>query len=149
MAKLNRLFGKNAIYFYNVAKGMDTSRVTPRSGVKSISNQRTLGKTINDEKEIKETLDHLADMIFKRLKKSKLEFKTVTIHIPFDAKTFHSKSISLKFYSDSMEVLKKTAHQLWDEYISPEITSVRRISLKVTNLREKSKQKELTDFFKK
>ncbi|MFX1453046.1 MAG: DNA polymerase IV, partial [Promethearchaeota archaeon] len=108
LEKLTRLFGKNAIYFYNVAKGIDSSPVKPRSGIKSISNQRTFPLAIDDEKTIKETLSNLAERIHKRLIKGNLEFKTVTINIPFDVKTFHSKSISLKQFSNSLETLIKT-----------------------------------------
>lgn len=149
LEKLKKIFGKNAIYFYNVARGIDDSRVKPRSEVKSISNQKTFIESINDEKIIKETLDSLANRIFNQLKKSNLEFKTVTINIPFDAKNFHSKSISLKHYSNSLETIIKTAHQIWDEYIAPEISSIRRISLKISNLRKiKSTQKDLTYWFR-
>ena len=149
LQKLKKLFGKNAIYFYNVAKGIDQSPVMPRSGVKSISNQRTFSKAVEGEKSIKETIVKLAERIYNRLKKGNLEFKTVTINIPFDVKTFHSKSISLKHYSNSLGTIINTANQIWDENIAPEITSIRRISLKISNLRKiKTTQKDLTYWFK-
>ncbi len=149
LQKLKKLFGKNAIYFYYVANGIDQSRVMPRSGIKSISNQKTFSKPIADEKTIKETILKLAERIYKRLKKGNLEFKTVTINIPFDVKTFHSKSISLKHYSNSLETIINTANQIWDENIAPEITSIRRLSLKISNLRKiQTKQKDLTYWFK-
>ncbi|MFX1452779.1 MAG: hypothetical protein ACFFCM_18220, partial [Promethearchaeota archaeon] len=87
------------------------------------------------------------ERIHKRLIKGNLEFKTVTINIPFDVKTFHSKSISLKQFSNSLETLIKTANQIWDENIASVVTSIRRISLKISNLRKMKKQKDLSFWF--
>jgi len=146
--KLKRIFGKSGIYFYNIARGIDNSKVKPRTGVKSISNQRTFRETISNNDIIKEKLDELSELIFKRLKKGNFEFKTITINVPFDAKKFHSKSISLNHYSSSLETIKKAAYQIWEEFIAPEVKGVRRISLKVSNLRRRTKQKDLTYWFK-
>ncbi|MHA1380481.1 MAG: DNA polymerase IV [Candidatus Helarchaeota archaeon] len=149
LERLKRILGKNGIYFYNIARGIDDSKVKPRSRIKSISNQKTFVEAISKDKDIKEYLDELAKKIYKRLMMSSLEFKTVTINVPFGLKAFHSKSISLKQYSNSLEIIKKTAHKIWDENISPEVSSIRRISLKLSNLRKKSKQRTLPFYFKK
>lgn len=148
LEKLKQIFGKKGLYFYNVANGIDDTPVRLRSEKKSISKQKTFLKSIEDQNIVKKTLDDLSEIIYNQLKKLNIEFKTVTINVPFDFGNVHSRSITLKNFTNSLDILKKTAFQIWDLYFSKDFTSIRRIALKISNLiKIVIKQKDLTFWF--
>ncbi len=81
---LRKNFGKMGPHFYNLAHGIDDRKVQAQNRVKSVSNEHTFGKDIDDRNLIMGTLLKLAEKVGYRLRKKKLYGKTVHLKIRYE-----------------------------------------------------------------
>lgn len=95
-AHLLRLsFGEWGELLAHRARGEDLRRVTPREEVKSISREHTFEEDVSDVSLLESTLVSLAEDVCRRLRRKRLEARTVTVKIRYSDFVTHTCSHTL------------------------------------------------------
>lgn len=137
---LTRHFNKSGIYYYNIVRGIHNSEVKPNRIRKSVAAEHTFQTNLTSEVFLLEQLDKIADEIEKRLKKSKVAGKTITLKIKYSDFTQQTRSKTLPlFVKEKALVLDTVKDLLYQEKIK---NSVRLLGISVTNLNINTKKKE-------
>ena len=97
------------------ARGEDPCLVTPREPVKSISRETTFDEDTTDTGLLESTLLALAEDVGRRLRKKKLEARTVTVKIRYADFVTHTRSRTLLRPLDIDELFFKEALALFRE----------------------------------
>jgi DNA polymerase-4 len=136
---LDEHFGKSGRYYYHVVRGIHNSEVKPNRTRKSLAAERTFNENLSSEIFMLEKLDHIAEEVFKRLKKSNVAGKTVTLKIKYSDFTLQTRSKTLSYYiSDKSMVLETAKELLYQEKLS---NSVRLLGISLSNLNTETKKK--------
>ena len=116
---LQKKFGKMGQQFYNLAHGIDNRKVHAESAVKSVSNEHTFGKDVDDADLIMSTLLKLSEKVGYRLRKKHLRGKTVHLKMRYDDFNTLTRNRTLMQNFNSTETIYKTVKNLFEEnYIS-------------------------------
>lgn len=89
---LEQYFGKSGSHFYDIVRGIQKSKVVPDRIRKSIAAERTFSKDLGSEQFMLDQLDRIADELEKRLIKSKVKGKTITLKIKYSDFTQQTRS---------------------------------------------------------
>jgi DNA polymerase-4 len=131
-------FGKSGRHYYYVVRGIHTSEVTPNRIRKSLAAERTFSKNLSSEIFMLEKLEHIAEEVSKRLNKSKVSGKTVTLKIKYSDFTLQTRSKTLPYYiSEKGIILETTKDLLYQEKLN---NSVRLLGISLSNLNTDSKK---------
>ena len=131
-------FGKSAGYYYHVVRGIHTSEVKPHRIPKSVGSERTFGENLSSEIFICERLDHIAEELERRLKKSGIAGKTVTLKIKYSDFTLNTRSRTLNYFIADKKRIMETARQLlYQEKLQ---NSVRLLGISLANLNTEDKE---------
>jgi len=146
--RLIEAFGRNlGTYFHKASIGIDDEPVQERSGVESISRISTLKKNTRDLELITEKTNHLCDQVYEHLAQSGLSFKSVGIVAVMTDMSILSRSETFENPTDDLEVLKKTAKELFERLLKESELEARRVGVKVFNfVKKQEEQKQLTSF---
>jgi DNA polymerase-4 len=140
---LDQNFGKSGSYYYHVVRGVHTSQVKPNRIRKSLAAERTFHKNLSSEIFMLEKLDHIAEEVSKRLNKSKVSGKTVTLKIKYSDFTLQTRSKTLPYFvSDKTIILETAKDLLYQEKLS---NSVRLLGISLSNLNTKTNEPKLTE----
>ncbi|MEN1784025.1 MAG: DNA polymerase IV [Bacteroidota bacterium] len=129
---LNQHFGKHGAYYYNVVRGIHLSAVKPHRIPKSMGAERTFSENLSSEVFMLEKLENIANELERRLKKSKVSGKTVTLKIKYSDFTVHTRSKTLPYYIADKALIVDTAKELL--YQSSIDSSVRLLGISMSNL---------------
>ncbi len=133
-------FNKSGAYYYQIVRGIYHSEVKPNRIRKSIAAEHTFKTNLTSEVFLLEQLEKIADEIEKRLKKSKVAGKTITLKIKYSDFTQQTRSKTLPlFIKEKALVLDTVKKLLYQEKIK---NSVRLLGISVTNLNINTKKKE-------
>ncbi|HLP59299.1 MAG TPA: DNA polymerase IV, partial [Candidatus Deferrimicrobium sp.] len=88
--ELTRHFGKAGDFYYDIAQGLDDRPVNPHRERKSIGQEQTLSRDIDDRQEMLEILGKLALGIEEYMKQKAVKGRTITLKIKY----FDFKSIT-------------------------------------------------------
>ncbi len=144
---LSQNFGKSGRYYYYVVRGVHTSEVKPNRIRKSLAAERTFSKNLSSEIFMLEKLEHIAEEVSKRLNKSKVSGKTVTLKIKYSDFTLQTRSKTLPYYvSEKAIILETTKDLLYQEKLN---NSVRLLGISLSNLNTDSKKPKPSDKEKK
>ncbi|WP_345006172.1 DNA polymerase IV [Snuella lapsa] len=136
---LNDHFGKSGRYYYYVVRGIHTSEVKPNRIRKSLAAERTFKENLSSEIFMLEKLDHIADEVSRRLIKSKVSGKTVTLKIKYSDFTLQTRSKTLPYFISDKELIFETAKELlYQEKLN---NSVRLLGISLSNLNTEPKKK--------
>lgn len=153
LEKLVKRFGKVlGVYFYNAAKGIDTSPVQERGIVESISHIPTLKEDTKDLDTILEEAYKICTDIYERARELKLNFKTVTAQLILQDMSTPSRSKTFETPIERLETLKETTEELFQKLLDeiPEELKARRIGVKISNFSVgRQAQKHITEFVDK
>ena len=95
-------YGKAGNYFYNVVRGIDERPVVSHRERKSIGAERTFETDLTDLAEVKEKLDAIIDIMWKRCEAKEKKGKTVTLKLRFaDFSTITRSNTSNKGFKKS------------------------------------------------
>lgn len=83
LAVLQQHFGKGALFFYNIAQGIDERLVTPHRESKSIGTETTYAQDLEKSDEIYQQLKELLDQALLKVHAKKLYARTLTIKIKY------------------------------------------------------------------
>ena len=139
---LEKHFKNSAQYYYNIARGIHNSAVKPNRTVKSFGAERTFNENLSSEIYLEERLLNIAQELEKRLQKSKISGRTVTLKIKYSDFSLQTRSKTLQYYISDKHLLFDVAKELlYQERLK---NSVRLIGISVNNLNnEEKKAKEI------
>ena len=136
-------FGKSGSYYYHVVRGIHNSEVKPHRIPKSVGAERTFSENLSSEIFMLERLEHIAEELERRLAKSKIAGKTITLKIKYSDFTLNTRSKTLPYFvSDKNLILETSKELLYQEELQ---NSVRLLGISLANLntdKKKTKPKE-------
>jgi DNA polymerase-4 len=137
---LDEHFGKSGRYYYYVVRGIHNSEVKPNRIRKSLAAERTFNENLSSEIFMLEKLDKIAKEVSKRLEKSKVAGKTVTLKIKYSDFTLQTRSKTLPYFMSDKSVILETAKDLlYQEKLS---NSVRLLGISMSNLNTEKPKKQ-------
>lgn len=134
-------FGKSGAYYYNIVRGIQHSKVQPEHTRKSLAAERTFNENISSEVFMLERLEQIAAEVERRLQKSKVAGKTITLKIKYSDFTLQTRSRTLPLYISSKELILENVKDLL--FQSSMKDSVRLLGISISNLNNEEKKKEL------
>jgi DNA polymerase-4 len=138
---LSQHFGKSGQHFYNIVRGIQYFEVKPDRERKSVGAERTFSKDIREGQFMSDELRKIANEIEKRLTKTKLEGRTVTLKIKYQDFTQQTRSKTFeKFVSDAETIYEVGVDLLSRDELKD---SVRLLGLTVSNLNNPTKEKDV------
>ncbi len=138
---LEENFGKSGGFYYNVVRGIHNSKVKPTRIQKSLAAEHTFSENISSEIFMLERLEEIAEEVERRLHKSKIAGKTVTLKIKYRDFTLQTRSKTLPLFIASKELILEAVQELLFQEKMKE--SVRLLGISISNLNnEKPKKTE-------
>ncbi|MCX8150334.1 MAG: DNA polymerase IV [Candidatus Bathyarchaeota archaeon] len=146
--RLIEIFGRAlGVYFHSAANGIDNEAVVEAGEAESISRIATLKEDTRDFEVIIQKINQLTEEIYKELDQKKLTYKQITIIAVRIDLTTRSRSLTLEKSTKGIEALRRHTRELLEKYLNESDLPVRRIGVKVAQLRkEEKKQQQLTSF---
>jgi DNA polymerase IV len=136
---LDENFGKSGRYYYYVVRGIHNSEVKPNRIRKSLAAERTFSENLSSEIFMLEKLEHIAEEVSRRLSKSKVAGKTITLKIKYSDFTLQTRSKTLQYYVSDKSIILETAKDLlFQEKLS---NSLRLLGISLSNLNTETKKK--------
>ncbi|MFC4741082.1 DNA polymerase IV [Flavobacterium ponti] len=139
---LEKHFKNSAQYYFNISRGIHNSQVKPNRTVKSFGAERTFNENLSSEVYMEERLMNIATELEKRLQKSKISGRTITLKIKYSDFSLQTRSKTLQYYISDKHLLFDVAKELlYQERLKD---SVRLLGISVNNLNnEQKKTKEI------
>ena len=138
---LNKHFGKSGQFYYNVVRGIHNSPVKTHRIRKSLAAERTFNKNLSSEIFMLEKLEHIAEEVAKRLDKSHVAGKTVTLKIKYSDFSLQTRTRTLNYYVRDKHIILDVAKDLL--YQEKPRESVRLLGISLSNLNTDPKKKKL------
>lgn len=138
---LERNFGKSGKHYYYIVRGIHNSEVKPNRIRKSLAAERTFNENLSSEIFMLEKLEHIAAEVSKRLNKSKVAGKTITLKIKYSDFTLQTRSKTLPYFIADKDVILETAKELL--YQEKMNNSVRLLGISLSNLNTEKKAKKI------
>lgn len=136
---LEKTFGKNGLFYYQIVRGIQNSEVKPKRSPKSLGAERTFEDNISSEVFLISKIQNIAEELEKRLKKRKVAGKTITLKLKYGDFQLQTRSKTLPYFVSEKSLLVETAKELlYQEKIKK---SVRLIGIAVSNLNTKKGSK--------
>jgi len=134
-------FGKSGLSYYYIVRGIHNSEVKPNRIRKSLAAERTFTENLSSEVFMLEKLQLIAEEVAKRLGKSKVAGKTITLKIKYSDFTLQTRSKTLPYFVSNAEIILDTAKDLlYQEKMS---NSVRLLGISLSNLNTIKKPKKI------
>ncbi len=130
---LEMLFGDYGIALRQRAQGIDNRPVVSEHDVKSVSNEVTFAKDIDDENELVQTLRFLSEKVGRRLRKASLGGSTIHIKLRWSDFTTITRQVTLPSRTNLDQEIFKTALSLFNDHW-PKGKPVRLMGVGVSNL---------------
>lgn len=131
-------FGKSGRYYYYVVRGIHNSEVKPNRIRKSLAAERTFNENLSSEVFMLEKLEHIAKEVSRRLTKSNVSGKTVTLKIKYSDFTLQTRSKTLPYFiNDKALILDAAKDLLYQEKLN---NSVRLLGISLSNLNTEAKK---------
>jgi len=140
---LSQHFGKSGSFYFKVVRGVHNSEVKPHRTPKSVGAERTFNENLSSEVFMLERLEQISEELERRLKKSKLAGKTITLKIKYSDFTLQTRSKTLPYFVAEKTLLFETAKDLlYQEELQ---NSVRLLGISLANLNTDKKTKKLKE----
>ena len=136
-------FGKSGPYYYHVVRGIHNSEVKPHRIPKSVGAERTFNENLSSEVFMLERLEHIAQELERRLTKSKVAGKTITLKIKYSDFTLNTRSKTMPYFIADKDLILETAKALlYQEELQ---NSVRLLGISLSNLNTEDKKTKKVD----
>lgn len=99
--ELVRLFGKAGNYYYNICRGIDNREVQPSRERKSVGAENTFAHDLFYENDLEREMLNIADRVWKRMERTKVKAKTLTLKFKYADFEQHTRSITIPGFFDS------------------------------------------------
>jgi len=138
--ELIRHFGKMGNYFYNVVRGEDKRKVKPERIRKSLGAECTFDNDIVSMKTLHEELKSICEELGRRLVRSNVSGKTVTLKIKYFDFDLKTRSISLNTWQSNAEEIFEIAKKLLHSDNLPR-KAIRLLGVSLSNLNDRSEKR--------
>jgi DNA polymerase-4 len=128
---LTRKFGKSGLHYYNIVRGIHLSAVQPNRIRKSLSAENTFERDLVSPKEMAENLMAIFEELIRRIDKSDIKGRTVTLKIKHSDFTLQTRSKTLEQYPDPEQIWEVALELLHQDGITK---PVRLLGLGLSNL---------------
>ena len=136
---LEKHFGNSGFYYYQICRGIHNSAVKPNRKIKSVGAERTFEENLSSEIFMEERLQSIAKELEKRLQKSKISGKTITLKIKYSDFTLQTRSKTLPYFVGDKNIILDVAKDLlYQECLR---NSVRLLGISIHNLNNEEKTK--------
>lgn len=135
---LEEHFGNSGQSFYNLARGISYSQVKPNRTLKSVGAERTFSTNLSSEVYMEERLENIAKELERRLQKTKIAGKTITLKIKYSDFTLQTRSKTLPYFISDKSLIADTAKELLYQERLKE--SVRLLGISLHNLNTETKK---------
>ena len=133
--KLTDRFGRNGLWMWRVANGLDDEAVQPTEDHVSLSTEHTLDKFTCDKDRILVYLNELVDEIYGRLVRRGYMFRTVGVKLVRADFKIETRETSFADMQAKRESISSVIDQLLGRFsFDDRAPAVRKVGLKVTNL---------------
>ncbi|MDV7186595.1 DNA polymerase IV [Lutibacter sp. TH_r2] len=129
---LTKHFNNSGEYYYKIVRGIHNSQVKPNRARKSVAAEHTFSKNLTSEIFMLEKLEKISEELERRLFKSKVSGKTITLKIKYSDFKTQTRSKTLPYFIKEKAVLLETVKELL--YQEKVLNSVRLLGISVTNL---------------
>lgn len=133
--ELVKHFGKTGYFYYKIVRGIDEREVQTHRETKSLGAEDTFMQDLTTIEEMHEELDKIAEIVFKRLEKSGLEGRTITLKIKYSDFTQITRNHSLPNPTADFDTIIKTAKELLEK-VEMEEKTVRLLGISLSNFGE-------------
>jgi len=130
---LTRLFGVWGVRLHEFANGIDSSEVVEEYETKSIGRDTTFEKDADDEARILQVLDELAEEVHEDVSANGFKFKTITVRVRYQHFDTHTRSKSMLFPTNDLNILRNNAKRLIAPFLRGN-KKIRLIRVRVSNL---------------
>lgn len=130
---LIELFGVWGARLHEFANGIDYSEVIEEYETKSVGRDTTFQKDMDDEEQILQVLDGLAEEVHEDVIANGFKFKTITVRVRYQHFDTHTRSKSLLFPTNDLDILKNSAKRLIGPFLRGN-KKIRLIGIRVSNL---------------
>jgi DNA polymerase IV (DinB-like DNA polymerase) len=136
---LKEKFGRSAIWFHEIAEGIDNSKV--KSGWQPISesSETTFDIDENNYEVVLKAMKEVAAEVHRRVMKDGYLFRNIGIKIRFTGFETHTRSRTLIAPTDSLEVVYRESERLLSEFQSSG-KSVRLIGVRLSSLEDRKSE---------
>jgi len=135
---LEASFGKSGLYYYQVVRGIHNSPVKAERIPKSVGAERTFSENLSSEIFMLDRLEQIAEELQRRLHKSEIAGKTITLKMKYSDFRLQTRSKTMPYFIADKELILETAKQLlYQEKLE---NSVRLLGISLTNLNTDIKQ---------
>ena len=143
---LTKKFGKSGSYYFNAARGIDSSPVSPKRKAKSLGSEQTFSKNISSEIFLIEKINIISDKLSQRLKRLGVSGKTITLKIKYSDFITQTRSTTKQLYICEKSLISKTCEELlFNEKLRD---SVRLIGITVSNFKQLKEKKNINNSIK-
>ena len=137
---LQEHFKNSGVHYYEIVRGNFKSEVKPNRIRKSVAAEHTFSKNLTSEIFMLEKLERISEELEKRLKKSDVAGKTITLKIKYSDFKVQTRSKTLPYFVREKSVLIATSKDLL--YQDEILNSVRLLGISVSNLNINQKKPE-------
>jgi len=130
---LTKLFGAWGARLHEFANGIDNREVIEEYETKSIGRDTTFEKDMNDQEQILDVLDELAGEVHADVIANGFKFKTITVRIRYQHFDTHTRSRSLNFPTNDIDILRNNAKRLIAPFLRGN-RKVRLVGVRVSNI---------------
>ena len=149
--RLIDVFGKKyATYLHNSAQGIDNEPIKPHGSAKQIGRIITLKRDISQASEIDGELQHMCKSVYKMALDQNVLFRNIGILLILNNLNNITRSKSLKAHSRDFQELYLSVKEILNETLNnyPNI-KVRRLGIKVSDLKDNEGQNSMLNFINK
>lgn len=132
---LEKNFGKSGAFYYQIARGIDDRPVVAERQHKSIAAENTFAQDLILLPDLLQQCQKLAEQAVQRLHKYQLEGKTITLKIRYSDFSTVSRSKTLSVYTNSMEIIKQQAEELFLKNFEP-ARPIRLLGITISNFKQ-------------
>jgi DNA polymerase IV (DinB-like DNA polymerase) len=130
---LTRLFGVWGARLHEFANGIDSNEVVEEYETKSIGRDTTFEMDTDDEVQILQVLGELAEEVHEDVIANGFKFKTITVRVRYQHFDTHTRSKSLLFPTNDLDILRNNAKRLIAHFLHRN-KKIRLIGVRVSNL---------------
>ncbi|WP_228852813.1 DNA polymerase IV [Aegicerativicinus sediminis] len=125
-------FGNSGSYYYDIVRGIHDSPVKPDRIRKSLAAERTFDENLSSEIFMLEKLKSISKEVSKRLNKSGIKGKTITLKIKYSDFSLQTRSRTISEYlQEEKEIFQISKELLYQEEMRE---SVRLLGISISNL---------------
>jgi len=111
---LTKRFGKSGLHFFNIVRGIHLSEVQPNRIRKSLSAENTFDQDLSSFADCLEALNEIFEELKKRISRSGIKGRTVTLKIKYNDFTIQTRSKTFEQYPET-EKIRETVLELLDQ----------------------------------